>query len=98
MSRLFVSIGAYDFVERLSKYHQGRLKAQIHGVCPQMMSLVLGLCSFSVPNTPNYPASKNVSSTIFRPALSKSTVHLFPSTAATVPGPNFVWNTRVPAP
>src|SRR5918993_44725 len=40
--------------------------------------------------------STKLSSTIFRPALSKSTVSLLPSTAATLPGPNFGWNTRPP--
>ena len=45
-----------------------------------------------------YPAgSTKLSSTIFRPALSKSTVSLLPSMAAIVPGPNFWWKTRWPA-
>jgi hypothetical protein len=45
----------------------------------------------------SHPASTKLESTIFRPALSKSTVSLLPSTDATVPGPNFWWNTRMPA-
>ena len=45
-----------------------------------------------------YPAgSTKLSSTILRPALSKSTVSLLPSMAAIVPGPNFWWKTRWPA-
>src|SRR5687768_10414139 len=44
-----------------------------------------------------YPsASTKLSSTIFRPALSKVTVSLFPSTASMVPGPNLACSTRPP--
>ena len=43
-----------------------------------------------------HAAWMKLSSTILRPALSKSTVSLLPSTAATVPWPNFWWNTRAP--
>src|SRR5690606_13075914 len=48
--------------------------------------------------SPQLPRSTKLSSTILRPALSKSTVSLLPSTAATVPGPNLRWKTRSPVP
>src|SRR4051812_552577 len=45
----------------------------------------------------DYPrASTKLSSTILRPALSNATVSLLPSTASTVPGPNFECRTRPP--
>src|SRR5688572_8603152 len=43
-----------------------------------------------------HAASTKLSTTRFWPALSNSTVSLLPSTAATVPGPNFWWKTRSP--
>src|SRR4051812_5792240 len=43
-----------------------------------------------------HPGWMKLSRTILRPALSKSTVSLLPSTLATVPGPNLVWKTRMP--
>ena len=42
-------------------------------------------------------AVTKLSITSFRPALSKSTVNLGPSTAITAPGPNLLWNTRDPS-
>ena len=41
------------------------------------------------PGADTYPAWTKLSNTILRPALSKSTVSLLPSTVATVPVPNF---------
>ena len=46
--------------------------------------------SRGIPILKIYPARTKLSNTIFRPALSKSMVSLLPSTAATVPAPNFV--------
>jgi hypothetical protein len=47
----------------------------------------VAIAQICFPDT--YPAWTKLSNTILRPALSKSTVSLLPSTVATVPVPNF---------
>ena len=62
-------------------------RSQIESDCSDRRSLKLSTGVIHLVHT--YTACTKLSSTIFRPALSKSTVSLLPSTSATVPGPNF---------
>src|SRR5271169_1573982 len=67
-----------------------RLGAPLVGLGPELSQPPLKLQPVAHQST----RCTKLSKTIFRPALSKSTVSLTPSTAATEPAPNLIWKTR----